>query len=252
MFRIAMIAGLLTLAIGQNAALVCRVWCDRDAVSNSVCAHAETRAEGAIVTDAGCTLTAETALFIREDGRHGPSALGPAPVLTVAAFQLLPSAAHQVRRIPRAAGALPCACTSHPRASDLAHPPRGTASGPSSISPHFAEPRGHRPRVASTMIRVASGPSKGWFVMTRFTFRPLAIGALALLLFGGTRSHRLRRSSSAHSRCRNWSRAVIRQTMPGSALTSLCSASDMRLKPNGTRQWPGRSWATRTATLGRA
>ena len=108
MFRIAMIAVLLILAIGQNSRLVCRVWCDSEAAIITSCPHAETRSAGPIAVDATCNpLDGEAAVFIREDGRRGSSALDPVPVLAVAAFQAPPPAAPHAHLILAAAQALP-------------------------------------------------------------------------------------------------------------------------------------------------
>ena len=110
MFRIAMIAVLLILAIGQNSRLVCRVWCGSDVVISTGCPHAETRSAGPIAVDATCNpLDGEAAVFIREDGRRGSSALDPVPVLAVAAFQVPPPAAPPAHLIFAAARALPSA-----------------------------------------------------------------------------------------------------------------------------------------------
>jgi hypothetical protein len=88
MFRAAMIAVLLTLAIGQNSRLVCQVLCDSHMVSVAACAH-ETTDATTVGIDTTCTVgvNAVTA-FIREDGRRGSTAADPVPALTTAAFQL--------------------------------------------------------------------------------------------------------------------------------------------------------------------
>jgi hypothetical protein len=103
MFRTAMIAVLLTLAIGQNSRLVCRVWCDLDIVIATGCPHAETAPAGRMGVNATCNLVdGEAVVFIREDGPRGPSALDPVPVLSVAAL-LVPPAATPRAHLPLAA-----------------------------------------------------------------------------------------------------------------------------------------------------
>jgi hypothetical protein len=110
MFRTAMIAVLLTLAIGQNSRLVCRAWCDLDVVIGTACPHAEAASAGRTAVKAICNLVdGETAVFIREDGRRGPSAVDPGPVLAVAALLGPPAAAPRAHLSLAAAQALPSA-----------------------------------------------------------------------------------------------------------------------------------------------
>ena len=110
MFRTTMIAVLLTLAIGQNSSLVCRVWCDLDVVIGTGCPHAETASAGQTVVNATCNLVdGEAAVFIREDGRRGPSALDLVPVLAVAALLVPPAATPRAHLTLAAAQALPSA-----------------------------------------------------------------------------------------------------------------------------------------------
>jgi hypothetical protein len=86
MFRAAMVTVLLTLAIGQNSRLLCRVWCDSHLDSSTACAH-ERLTQTAII-DATCAALDEIAEFIREDKRRGCTALDSVPVLAAAGFQL--------------------------------------------------------------------------------------------------------------------------------------------------------------------
>ncbi len=108
MFRIAMTAVLLILAIGESSRLVCRVWCGSDVGITASCPHPQASSAGTISVGATCSpLDGEAAVFVREDGWRGPSALDPVPVLAVAAFQLPPPAAVHARLILTAATALP-------------------------------------------------------------------------------------------------------------------------------------------------
>jgi hypothetical protein len=102
MFRAALIAVLLTLAIGQNSRLLCRVWCDSHIVSTPPCTH-ETTPDGTIVIDASCDVAVEeTTAFIREDRRRGSSAIDRLTLLTIAGFQLPSPAAHVHPRLATA------------------------------------------------------------------------------------------------------------------------------------------------------
>jgi hypothetical protein len=110
MFRTTMIAVLLTLAIGQNSGLVCRMWCDLDVVIGTACPHEETASAGRTAVNGTCNMVdGEAAVFIREDGRRGPLALDPVPVLAVAALLVPPAATTRAHLPLAAARALPSA-----------------------------------------------------------------------------------------------------------------------------------------------
>ena len=76
MFRAALFSVVLTLAIGQNAGLLCKGWCP-DATSKS-CPHQESTTSPSMRADDTCTNVVVGAVaFVLEDGRRtapGPDA----------------------------------------------------------------------------------------------------------------------------------------------------------------------------------
>jgi hypothetical protein len=75
-FRAVLFSVVLTLAIGQNAGLLCKVWCP-DATSKS-CPHQESTTSPSVRADDTCTnVVAGAVAFVLEDGRRtapGPDA----------------------------------------------------------------------------------------------------------------------------------------------------------------------------------
>ena len=73
-FRAALVSVVLTLAIGQNAGLLCKAWC-HDATSTG-CPHRDSTTSSSVRADDNCTTVAAGAVtFVREDGRR----TAPAP-----------------------------------------------------------------------------------------------------------------------------------------------------------------------------
>jgi hypothetical protein len=70
-FRAALVSVVLTLAIGQNAGLVCKLWC-HDATSTE-CPHQDS-ASPSVRADGNCTTVAVAAVtFVPEDGQRTAS-----------------------------------------------------------------------------------------------------------------------------------------------------------------------------------
>ena len=88
MFRAALFSIVLTLTVGQNAGLLCKVWC-HDATSVG-CAHQDSTTSPSVSADDGCRSTVLGAVaFVREDARR--TAAAPAQnALVVQRFQLAP------------------------------------------------------------------------------------------------------------------------------------------------------------------
>lgn len=78
MFRAAALSIALTLSVGQNAALLCRTWCQAHAAATSECHHEDSSTAQRVASDEGCDRPSLNALvFVREDVRPG-AAVGDA------------------------------------------------------------------------------------------------------------------------------------------------------------------------------
>ena len=72
-FRASVFSIVLTLAIGQNAGLLCTVWCP-DATSTA-CPHQGSTTSPSVRADDTCNVVVGAVAFVREDGRR--TAPGP-------------------------------------------------------------------------------------------------------------------------------------------------------------------------------
>jgi len=74
-FRAALVSIVLTLTLGQNVALLCRVWCHPHYGPNSACGAQVPTTFPTATANESCTQGANgTAPFLREDGRKSASA----------------------------------------------------------------------------------------------------------------------------------------------------------------------------------
>lgn len=64
---------MLALAVGPNASLVCRAWCDLTAVAESACHHDAPGTAPIMAGDDGCEDEVLSAAFLREDVRRDGS-----------------------------------------------------------------------------------------------------------------------------------------------------------------------------------
>ena len=72
MFRAALVSIVLTLALGQNAALLCSVWCHSQESLISVCRHQAPTTPPSVTGSESCTqIAADPTPFVREDGVRG-------------------------------------------------------------------------------------------------------------------------------------------------------------------------------------
>ena len=90
MFRAALVSVVLTLTLGQNAALLCVVWCHPQHGVNSACEAQVPTTSPSVTANESCTpvATAPTA-FVREDGRRLASASMGQQGIVVAPFQFV-------------------------------------------------------------------------------------------------------------------------------------------------------------------
>ena len=88
MFRAALFSVVLTLAIGQDAGLLCKVWC-HDATSTG-CPHHTSTTSTSVRADDTCTdVVVGTVAFVREDSRRTAPAPDAQNVLVVLRFRLV-------------------------------------------------------------------------------------------------------------------------------------------------------------------
>ena len=88
-FRAALFWIVLTLAVGQNASLLCKVWC-HDATSAG-CPHQDSTTSPSVSADDNCGSAFVGAVaFVREDARRTAAAPDAQNALVVPYFQLAP------------------------------------------------------------------------------------------------------------------------------------------------------------------
>ena len=97
-FRAALVSIVLTLTLGPNAALLCRVWCHPQQSANSACEHQVPMTVSTLTGNESCVHNAAgpTAL-VREDARRIASDSYAHQGTVVARFQLLPPSASSAR-----------------------------------------------------------------------------------------------------------------------------------------------------------
>lgn len=104
MFRAALVSIVLALTLGQNATLLCRVWCQPQERANSTCEHQPQKTSPSVTGNESCIPIEGTTPFVREDGRRGSSASDAQPSVVIAPFHLplLPSVAVRMNVHPQA------------------------------------------------------------------------------------------------------------------------------------------------------
>ena len=74
MFRAALLSIVLTLAVGQDAALLCGVWCHSGGGIAGACEHQTEATSPGIISNDDCTVSGNAIVAVREDARRGTSA----------------------------------------------------------------------------------------------------------------------------------------------------------------------------------
>jgi len=89
-FRAALFSIVLTLAVGQNAGLLCTVWCVPHDATSAPCPHQDPMTSPSVRGDGNCNnlVTLGTVAFVREDGRRTARASGSQNTLIVRGFQI--------------------------------------------------------------------------------------------------------------------------------------------------------------------
>jgi hypothetical protein len=91
MFRAAFVSIVLTLTLGQNVALLCRVWCHPQKSVNSTCEHqASTTSAGVTANESCAWVAAGPTPFVREDAPRAVSGSDTQHGIAVAQFQFTP------------------------------------------------------------------------------------------------------------------------------------------------------------------
>jgi hypothetical protein len=88
-FRAAVVSIALTLAIGQNAVLLCQAWCDPHEAAASGCHH-NTATSPSLTGNDNCTDTFAAIAFVREDLRRGTSIPDAQHAVVIPAFRFAP------------------------------------------------------------------------------------------------------------------------------------------------------------------
>jgi hypothetical protein len=86
-FRAALFSILLTLAVGQNASLLCRVWCPN--TTSAACLHQDSTTSPSLSAQDNCRTDVGAAVaFVREDARRTAAAPDAQNALAVPRFRL--------------------------------------------------------------------------------------------------------------------------------------------------------------------
>jgi hypothetical protein len=89
-FRAVLFSIVLTLAVGQDASLLCRVWCP-DATSTG-CPHQDSTTSPSVLAGDTCNeIEVDAVAFVREDARRTASAPDAQNGLVVQRFRCVPS-----------------------------------------------------------------------------------------------------------------------------------------------------------------
>ena len=95
MFRAAVVSIVLTLAAGQNAALLCSVRCHPPEAATGAREHQHQATSPSMTGNDSCTrLVAEATAFVREEVRRGASAPNVLHSVVVPRFEFAPPPAH--------------------------------------------------------------------------------------------------------------------------------------------------------------
>ena len=103
-FRAALVSIVLALTFGQNATVLCRVWCQPQERANSTCEHQPQNTSPSVTGNESCIPIEGTTPFVREDGRRGSSASDAQLSVVIARFHLSlpPSVAVRMNAHPQA------------------------------------------------------------------------------------------------------------------------------------------------------
>ena len=90
-FRAAFVSIVLTLTLGQDAALLCRIWCHQQQSPNTACAHQVPMTSPSVAGNESCAhISAGPTAFVREDVRQVGSGLAAQQGTVVGQLQIPP------------------------------------------------------------------------------------------------------------------------------------------------------------------
>lgn len=88
MFRLSVLSIVLSLALGQNVALLCRTWCDAEATAGE-CSHENSFATRTVASSDDCDNgVLVVSAVLSEDGRIGASSPAASQAIPVPRYQL--------------------------------------------------------------------------------------------------------------------------------------------------------------------
>jgi hypothetical protein len=91
-FRAALFSIVLTMAVGQDAALLCKAWCYQPESSAVGCQHHDAMTSQTVRADDNCrNLAVDAIAFVREYARRGAAAPDTQNALVIARFRFAPS-----------------------------------------------------------------------------------------------------------------------------------------------------------------
>jgi len=71
-FRIAVLSIVLMMGVRQDAALLCKVWCDPAEIARTACHHEDAGTSPSVTGDDTCgPVTLSRAILVRDDGQRG-------------------------------------------------------------------------------------------------------------------------------------------------------------------------------------
>jgi hypothetical protein len=88
-FRATVVSIALTLAIGQNAVLLCQAWCDPHEAADTGCHHT-TASSSSLTGNDDCTDAVAALAVVREDLRRGTTMPDARHAVVVPAFRFAP------------------------------------------------------------------------------------------------------------------------------------------------------------------
>jgi hypothetical protein len=87
-FRATLVSIVLTLAVGQDVTLLCRVWCDAPLAAASGCHYEDTIDVPSVTGDRSCDYVLGASAFLREEARRTVAGPDAAPALVVSRAQI--------------------------------------------------------------------------------------------------------------------------------------------------------------------
>ena len=91
MFRTVLLSIVLTLAAGQDGALLCDVWCLAGEMTGSPCEHQTSTAAPQLSANDNCAVSGTANVFVREDARRSASTSTAQSAVCVPQFAFTPA-----------------------------------------------------------------------------------------------------------------------------------------------------------------